>query len=1408
MAKTRLAPAFRSICRCVLIAISLSGAAYAAPVTIPHIEDFNSGTSLFSTGAAWSHTSQKYRGSVASGAISGSSIEAPTFPDGFRMEATLSGLTGVTGDNSYGFGFLGRDAVFTGGSGAPYYLADVRPATSKLRLIQVGNPNTPFIDNEALSFTLAPGQPFQLAVEGTYDGPVLRLKVIITQGTNRSVHVFDEEEPLIGPYFGFRIRSVSGATSADYDDFSLRNITTVAISNEPASFAKGGVPYTSTVMAASSAPGPITLSAIELPSWLSLVDNGNGNATISGTPPLGTTGEFNLKLRADDNNGPPLIQDYPLKLLGISGVVISEFVASNDGSFVDEDGDDSDWLEIFNADPEPVDLGGWKLKDDKTTWTIPSNTTIPGFGHLVVFASDKNRTTPNLHTNFKLSTSAGSYLALARPDNSIASEYASYPAQQDRASYGLWGDYTSSGILIPSTPGKANPAVGFDGFAPAPVFSISRGLFTAPQNVQLNSALPGSTISYTLDGSEPSPTNGTLIPPANTTTQPSAQITIHTTSVVRAITFRHDHIPSRSITETYIFPDDIVTQSSTGIPPAGWPTGTVNGQILDYGMDPDVINSPAKAEELKTALRSLPTFSIVTDRKHLFDPVTGIYVNAYGREKEWERPVSMEMIHPDGTSAFQVNCGIRMRGGVSRDGHIPKHSFHFYFRGEYGAGKLKYPLFDDEGAPEFDRISLRSTQGSSAWHSSGATNATYMRDEWSRATQGDMGHPHTRSRFVHLYLNGQYWGIYATQERADDAFAASYFGGEKEDYDVIKTYTLPHRVEAADGDAIAWTELFNAATAGFATDAAYFAVQGKNPDGSPSATIKPLVEIDNLIDYMILNMFTSNTDGPVNPGSKNVPKNFFCFRPRDGSAGFRFVAHDFEDTFGGTDVTGHLTTDGQNPVAGATLVYFNPRWLHLQLVQNPNYLRRFGDRVQRHLFNGGALTAASATARWAAMRAVLAPAMIAESARWGDAKSASPRLVSDWNNACNGFFNPNNNPATGSLVSRPGSFITLLRDSSKRGYPLFPSIDAPVVSLPSGIITPGTTITLTSGASTQIYYTLDGGEPASPDGILYMGALPLDTAVSNLKARARHTTNGTWSALTEARYTYEPVPAAPGNLVISEFNYNPPPPDTDDLTEFIELFNPSSSLVDLNGVRLSTAVNFTFAATLLEPGQRIVVIKDRNAFEGLHGTNIPVAGVWSGSLNQSGEAIVLQAADGAEIERVFYGVTLPWPTAAANNGRSLVRISHDLPANSPYSWRPSMQDNGNPGTHDSMPLSRWLSDHGFADLNAIAPSGSKALIHFAAGLPPDATIVPAPAVSRGPSLDTVTFRRQIAATDFVRCFFEQSPDLFTWPISQEIDAASSGIFARTANTDGTEEITIRLPALEGKTFYRLRYTLR
>jgi hypothetical protein len=139
----------------------------------------------------------------------------------------------------------------------------------------------------------------------------------------------------------------------------------------------------------------------------------------------------------------------------IEALVINEFMASNN-SFLDEDGDSSDWIEIFNQTEQAVSLDGWYLTDDPNNlekWEFPE-VEIQGDGFVVIFASGKNRRDPDseLHTNFQLKSS-GEFLALVRPDGvTIEYSYSQYPRQFVDISYGLGGgtgSTTTETTLIP-----------------------------------------------------------------------------------------------------------------------------------------------------------------------------------------------------------------------------------------------------------------------------------------------------------------------------------------------------------------------------------------------------------------------------------------------------------------------------------------------------------------------------------------------------------------------------------------------------------------------------------------------------------------------------------------------------------------------------------------------------------------------------------------------------------------------------------------------------------------------------------------------------------------------------------------------------------------------------------------------
>ncbi len=534
----------------------------------------------------------------------------------------------------------------------------------------------------------------------------------------------------------------------------------------------------------------------------------------------------------------------------------------------------------------------------------------------------------------------------------------------------------------------------------------------------LGTTTQGATIRYTLDGSEPSNTNGFVY---------SGPIAISGTSTLRAGAYRNGYVSMPSITRTFLFLDDVITQAANGQPPAGWPS-TWGNNVVDYGMDPDILALEG-ATALKNALTAIPTLALSTDLDNLFDPSTGIYGNAYGDGREWERPAALELLNPDGSAGFQVNAGVRIRGGFSRSGDNPKHAFRLFFRGEYGNGSLDYPMFGNEGAQSFKKLDLRTAQNYS-WSFGGDPNNTFIQDVFARESQRDADQPYTRSRWYHLYINGQYWGLYQTQERAEAEFAASYFGGAAADYDVLKPEAGPYQIIATDGNDAAYRRLWEAAVAGFASDADYLKVQGKNPDGSDNANYEVLLDVDNLIVYMMNIFYGGNLDAPISAFlGNNAVNNFFAVRDRTGRDGFRFFLHDSEHTL----LPWGLNENRNGPFpAGVEFRHFNPQWLHQRLMANAEYRMRFADKVQDAFFFDGIMTVPAVQARYQNHINQLDSAIRAESARWGDAKRPNDPLDrSDWVQATTvvrDFY----------LTQRGGVVLNQWRANG-----LFPSIQAP-----------------------------------------------------------------------------------------------------------------------------------------------------------------------------------------------------------------------------------------------------------------------------------------------------------------------------------------------------------------------------
>jgi len=832
--------------------------------------------------------------------------------------------------------------------------------------------------------------------------------------------------------------------------------------------------------------------------------------------------------------------------------------------------------------------------------------------------------------------------------------------------------------FIRPSPGALNNS-GFQAFVADTKFSVNRGFLATPFSLSITSATPDATIYYTTDGSSPSPGNGALY---------TGPLPIGETTVIRAAAFKDGYQPSNPDTQTYIFPEDVIRQSTDGAPPPGWPWDW-GANAVDYGMDPEVVNLPAYNSEIVADLKAIPTFSIVMDSRDLFDPLTGIYANADQDGIAWERPASLELIRPDGQSGFHIDAGIRIRGGYSRSSRNPKHAFRFFFRSEYGKSKLDYPLFASQGgASSFDKFDLRTFENYS-WSFEGDYRFIALRDQWSRDTQLAMGQPAERGDFYHLYINGQYWGLYNTCERPEAAFASAYLGGNPEDYDVVKVDTSAnYTIFATDGNLDAWLRLWRAATNGFASDVNYFKIQGLNVDGTLNPAYENLLDVDNLIDHMLLIFFTGNIDAPISAflGDQS-PNNLYAFRDRSGQhGGFRFVAHDSEHTLlhesslGNNDElhrnrTGPFSAgDPAQQGPASAFARSNPQYIFTRLTANAEFRIRVADHIGKRFFNGGALTTEACRSRFLVRSNEVYRAIACESARWGDAKIAPPRTRNvDWVREMNRVYGDY-------FASRPGIVLAQLR---AKGW--YPNLAAPTFDQPEGVVNSGSSLGITATSGT-IYYTRDGSDPRTRGGAISSSALIYSSPIildHSAQIRARAFDGATWSSLREANFY---VRQTFTDLLITEIMYHPPGAadfGPDDF-EFIELKNVSASTLELSGVYFSNGIEFTFPiGSFAAPGQFLVLVGNPAAFTNRY-PGVRVDGVYQGKLSDQGEKVVLSHVTGTNIFSVAYGTRLPWPETADGAGFSLAAASPNFnpdPAD-PGNWRASSSIGGSPGRDD------------------------------------------------------------------------------------------------------------------------------
>jgi len=984
---------------------------------------------------------------------------------------------------------------------------------------------------------------------------------------------------------------------------------------------------------------------------------------------------------------------------------ITEFMANNSGDGVngirDEDGDSSDWIEIYNSQGTPGNIGGWFLTDttnNLTKWRFPNGATVPANGYLIVWASGKNRTN-NLarpHANFQLNTT-GEYLGLLNPMTNVISEfYPTYPTQRVDVSYGrdrvnpsIVGFYTTP------TPGSNNVTSG-SGFAPEVQFSRAGGSFAGSFQLALSVEDTNSEIRYTLVNSAQSFATATNIP-TQASTLYTGPITVNDTVQVRARAFK---------TNGNFFPGPVRTECYLA---------------LGSGASNFVSTLPI------IVLHTIGTTSMSGGYP---TPDNSIIFACFDNDSGTATL--------NGPPQMIKRAGVNLRGSSTQG--FPKPSF-------------AVELWDEFNEDEEESVAGLPKESDWVLYSPNQFDLSMMHNPIMHQVARDMGYYSSRTRFVEVFFRngtgpltantnqtganmGDYYGIFVLEEKVkrdgnrvdidelqvQNTNAPSVTGGyllkvDRTDANERTFSGGSMTINYQDPDGLEMVTPVRAAQANYIKsylDTMYAGLQGTALTNIAGPNhYSNFIDLDDTLDLHIVNVLVMNADGYRLSGYMYKPRNgklvmgplWDVDRGLGTSRGDQRTFH--PRAWQSHDASSCGGTDYGTDFFGGSLVN---TWVWLnRLFTDVDFWQMWVDRYQQWRLT--VLDTNNIGAMVDEFAAQIIPAQPRESRRWGGngASNTDPRNGTVQN--CTGQYSHN----------FPGTYQGEV-DFQKRW--LFDHINfmdtnllnRPALSARGGQVPLGTLVTLTDTSgktNTAIYYTLDGSDPrgfqgtTNPAAILYSGPI---TIADNVRIRARavnanhRNLTGTlpsgsrnpivstpWSGDVAETY-YLTIPP----LVISELMYHPAPPasvnDTNDADnfEYVELMNVGSNTLNLAGFRFTNGIEFTFTAsnavTVLGPGERVLIVKHLAAFTSRYGAPSNVAGVYDGNLDNAGERLTLV---GPRLEPILdFVYSDDWYPVSDGFGFSLVIVDPYAPLDTwgtRANWRVSSLEFGSPGAEDPPP---------------------------------------------------------------------------------------------------------------------------
>ena len=755
----------------------------------------------------------------------------------------------------------------------------------------------------------------------------------------------------------------------------------------------------------------------------------------------------------------------------------------------------------------------------------------------------------------------------------------------------------------------------------------------------------------------------------------------------------------------YLSPPDVVPPGVTPLPGGA----VVRARAFLPGLLPSEVRSRSFVTGADSRVQNFPAIFLTGDPGRTFYLPNGIFSISGGawngggdwaatntgtdydfclmHGQAWERPAQFEFVSPGNVVDVRTMLGVRFSGSVwSRTkytnqglengawnaGWTNKPQMAIRFRGELGDSTLhKENFIPTSKLNDWETLKIRAGKND--------PYNPFIVDEMVRRCFGAMGNPSPQGIFATGYLNGDLKGYFNLCERPLEEYWQEYFSSTNA-WDVTPNDWSANLFTDTDwqsGDSVAWKEMM---TFFKAND---FSVLANYQTGTT------YWDVNNVADYYIINGWTGMQDWPGN--------NFYFAHERVPGGKWWFSMWDAEGAFGSFGQVNTIDEFDSNllvPENGSRSPAINAddmttRLMMRRFYQSPEFRMVFADRLQKHFFNGGALSSPVVTALHDSMKAQVAP--IIKAVNGGDFWDG---WWTDW-------------------VVGSGRTNTFLAQCRTLG--MWPTTTAPIFNRTGGTIsaTQPLAITQTNGSGGfAIYYTTNGADPRAVGGSVDASAASASfsasvsiTAPTTVKARVRNITTLEWSPITQGVFA-----PPPPTLAFTEINYNPP--GSGDATEFLEITNIGGGVAQLTGAHFTAGVSYTFGALSLAAGQSVVLVRDPVAFAAAY-PGVTIGGTYTGALNNSGDTLTLVDFAEQTIATVTYGDsnTPGWPAEPDGNGGTLVlmRPWTNPAMNTAENWRVSGPASGNPGAPDSLPL---ISANPNGDIDG---DGYSTLLEYALG---------------------------------------------------------------------------------------------